>query len=86
MLIVPVITMIASIVMWLVTIRPYAIKNHAGFTTGTSAGITMWVDWQQASDIAREKADAPMLRLCRIFLAMQILMIASFLISIFSPV
>ena len=37
MFIIVFIAMIASTMMWLVTIRPYAIKNGAGFTTGTNA-------------------------------------------------
>jgi hypothetical protein len=59
--------------MWLLIIRPYCVKNRAGYTPGNNIGATMWVDWQQAGEIAKAKGDTRMILVCRIYLGIQLL-------------
>jgi len=65
------------IALWLLAIRPYALRNGRGYTPGANMGITFWVDWQEASEIARLNNDRNMIWICRLVLVLQIaLMIA----------
>lgn len=69
-------------VLWLLVIRPYCIRNRKGYTPGANAGVTLWIDWQEATEIARKRGDQRMLLLCRIFLALQILFLALLVILV----
>lgn len=70
-------------VLWLGWIRPYCIRNRQGFTPGANVGLTMWVDWQQASEIAKAKGDGGMRWLCRIFLGLHLLVAGAFIRMLF---
>ncbi len=63
-------------ILWLFSIRPYCIRNGQGYTAATNVGATMWLDWQMASEIAAEKEDAGMRRICRAFLILHLVAIA----------
>lgn len=59
----------AIAVVWLLVIRPYCRRNGKGYTAGMNIATTAWVDWQEATEIAREKKDHSMQLICRIYLA-----------------
>lgn len=60
-----------GLLLWAGAIRPYCIRNRKGYTTGANAGITFWIDWQDASELAKNRGDRGMRWVCRSFLAMQ---------------
>lgn len=68
----------ALILLWLVSIRPYCRKHKQGYTTGANWGVTIWVDWQQAGEIARKQGDGGMIVVCRLFLFLQIAFVLAF--------
>lgn len=71
-----------SIFLWLTLIRPYALKQGQGFTTGANVGISAWVDWQQSKEIAEKRGDLWMLWICRLFLALNLLVVAGFFLIV----
>lgn len=71
------------VVLWLGAMRPYCLRHRQGRITGADFGRAMWVDWQQATEIARERKDAGMLALCRLFLLLQLGWVAVFLGIVF---
>lgn len=75
--------LIGAPLLWLGWIRPYCIRNRQGFTPGANMGVTMWVDWEQASEIAKAKGDRGMRWVCRIFLGLHLLVAGSFLVAVF---
>ncbi len=74
------------ILIWLFFIRPYCIRNRKGYTPGAAIGVTFWVDWQEAREIARAEGNARMILVCRAFLWLQILWAGLFLVAIFGAV
>lgn len=54
--------------LWLFSIRPYCRRNGRGFTPGANAGVTFWVDWQEAKEVAKDKGDRGMIMVCRLVL------------------
>jgi len=62
--------------LWLLVIRPYCIRNGKGYTPGATINVTLWVDWQEAGEIARAKGDRGMATVCRIVFWLQVLMAA----------
>lgn len=74
---------LGAFVIWLASIRPYAVKHRAGFTPGANVGITAWVDWEQARSIARARGDAGMVTMCRLFFCFQGLVVLGFVMLIF---
>lgn len=74
--------LLGSIAVWLAVIRPYALKHGQGYTTGASWGITAWVDWEHAKEIAGEREDFGMLQTCRLFLGLNFLAVAGFLLFV----
>ncbi|MCW1924308.1 hypothetical protein OKA05_17210 [Luteolibacter arcticus] len=64
---------------WLVAIRPYARRHGQGFTPGANVGITAWVDWEQASDIAKKRGDKGMIWICRLFFLLSASVVVGFL-------
>jgi hypothetical protein len=58
---------VIAIFLWLFSIRPYCRRNGKGFTVGATAGITFWVDWQVAGELAKKKGDSGMIFVCRVF-------------------
>lgn len=73
---------LGSISVWLTVIRPYALKHGQGYTTGASWGVTAWVDWEQAKEIAVKKGDLGMLQTCRLFLGLNFVAVAGFLLLV----
>ena len=67
---------------WLFAIRPYCVKHGQGYTPGANVGVTIWVDWQQAKELAKAHADRRMLAWCRAFLGIQIMSAAFLVLSI----
>ena len=66
-------------VIWLLVIRPYCRRNGEGYTPGANAGVTFWVDWQQAKEIAMAKKDHRMLAICNALLIIQIVVAVMFI-------
>lgn len=71
-------------VVWLLVIRPYCRRNGKGYTCGANAGVTFWVDWQQAKDLAKRNGDKRMMVICDVLLVLQIAVGAAFLAIIAS--
>jgi hypothetical protein len=71
-----------SIFVWLTLIRPYAVKQGQGFTPGANVGISAWIDWQQSKEIAEKRGDRWMLWICRLFLALNLLVVAGFFLIV----
>ncbi len=59
--------------LWLFGIRRYCVRNGKGYTPGANWGITIWIDWQEASEMATVRGDTGMRRFCGVFLALQLL-------------
>jgi hypothetical protein len=68
-----------SLIVWLISIRPYARAHGQGFTTGASVGITAWVDWEQAKAVAKERGDQGMVQTCRLFFFLNAATVVGFL-------
>lgn len=68
-----VISLIGPGLLWLFAILPYRRRNGSGFTPGANIAVSIWVDWQEGSEIARENNDRPMILICRIFLLFNLL-------------
>lgn len=83
-----VITLVISspYLVWQFFIRPYCLRNGKGYTTGVNWAATMWVDWQEARELAKEKGDKRILNACSAFFWIQltflILMMAVVLVAI----
>ena len=75
---------IVATLLWLLCIRPYALRNGQGYTPGGNVGVTFWVDWQQAQEIANAKGDKGMILICRIVFWLHVVFIAVFAYSIIS--
>ncbi len=75
--------LVGAPLLWLIWIRPYCIRNRQGFTPGANMGLTMWVDWQQASEIAKAKGDGGMRWVCRIFLGLHLLVAVAWVAMLF---
>ncbi|MGJ8642231.1 MAG: hypothetical protein ACSHX9_02390 [Luteolibacter sp.] len=53
---------------WQFAIRPYCLKNGKGYTTGANWAVTMWVNWQEAKELATERGDKRMIYACQLYL------------------
>jgi hypothetical protein len=84
MIIVFVIIPLLAVVLWLFSIRPYCRRNGKGFTPGAAMGVTFWVDWQEAGEIAKTKGDDGMIWVCRLVFWLHIVGFFIFLFAIFS--
>ncbi len=63
-------------------IRPYCRRNGKGYTAGMNIATTAWVDWQEATEISREKQDHGMPLICRIYLILHITLVAVIVLAI----
>jgi hypothetical protein len=63
---------LVATLLWPLSIRPYCRRNGKGFTPGAAIGVTFWVDWQNAGEIAKMKGDKGMIRVCRFILWLHI--------------
>jgi len=59
--------------LWLFVIRRYCLRNGMGYTPGAAWDVTMWIDWQEASEMAAQRKDRGMILWCRLFLAIKLL-------------
>ncbi len=59
--------------LWLLSIRPYCQRHRKGHTPGANIGVTFWVDWQEAGEIARARGDSGMIMVCRLVFWLQVL-------------
>jgi hypothetical protein len=71
---------------WLCAIRPYCVKHGKGFTPGANIGVTIWIDWQEARELAKECADGRMIFWCRAFLAIQVFWAVVFTLGLIAAV
>lgn len=76
----------AAVALWLLVIRPYCIRNRKGYTPGANAGVTLWIDWQEATEIAKSRGDRGMLLICRVFLGLQILCLLMILLAVLAGI
>jgi hypothetical protein len=74
---------VIAMLLWLLSIRPYCRRNGKGFTPGAAAGVTYWVDWQEAGEIAKSKNDRGMIMVCRIVFWIHIAVFCIILFAIF---
>lgn len=63
------------VILWFFRIRPYAIRHGEGRTTGVNLAVALWIDWQQASEIAAVRGDLGMRWICRLQAALQALFV-----------
>lgn len=72
--------------LWLLSIRPYCRRNGKGYTPGANIGVTFWVDWQEAQEIAKVKDNRSMILICRMVFWLHILAVATIAYAIFSTI
>jgi len=68
---------------WQFILRPYCIKHGQGYTAGANWGVTLWIDWQQARELANTNNDRRIRIACHLFLAIHICVAAVFVLAIF---
>ncbi len=84
MLVVPILFVpIAVTILWLFSIRPYCHRHGKGYTPGANIGVTFWVDWQQAKEIAKAQDDRRMISICRIVFWLQVVGLCFLALAIF---
>ncbi len=66
-----VLVMTSPMTLWLFVIRRYCIRNGMAYTPGANWEVTMWIDWQEAKELAEKRSDRGMIRWCRLFLAIK---------------
>ena len=79
-----IIPFVASL-LWLLLIRPYCRRNGKGFTPEANIGVTFWIDWQEAKEIAKAKGDEGMIMVCRLVLLLHLVTFAMIACAIFIP-
>ena len=75
---------VIAVLLWLLSIRPYCRRNGKGYTPGANAGVTFWVDWQEAREISKTNGDAGMTMICRIVFWLHIMIFAILAFAILS--
>ena len=60
------------VLLWLFGIRRYCVRNGKGYTPGAEWGVTLWIDWQEATEMAQSRGDKGMQKFCKVYLAIQI--------------
>ncbi len=68
-----VVSSVSYFVLWLFSVRPYCRKHGKGYTTGANVGVALWVNWQEAGEIARKRNDKGMIAVCRGMLVLQLI-------------
>ncbi|QTN31740.1 hypothetical protein HZ994_05175 [Akkermansiaceae bacterium] len=63
----------SPLTLWLFVIRRYCIRNGMAYTPGANWDTTMWIDWQEARELAALRGDRAMIRWCRLFLAIKLI-------------
>ena len=67
-----IITSVLSVLLWLLSIRPYCREHGSGYMIGTTIGSSLWADWQVAKKTAKDKGDDGMILICRLFFWLQL--------------
>ena len=67
---------VIAALLWLLSIRPYCRRNGKGYTPGANAGVTFWVDWQEAKEISKTRGDEGLIMICRIVFWLHIMVFA----------
>lgn len=80
-----VIVPLVAVLFWLFAIRPYCRRNGKGYSPGANVGVTFWVDWQEAKEIAKARGDAGMTLICRIVFWLHVLAFAILACAFFNP-
>jgi len=75
---------IIAVLLWLLCIRPYCRRNGKGYTPGANAGVTFWVDWQEAKDLSKANGDEGIIIICSIVFWLQITALVGFGLVIFT--
>jgi hypothetical protein len=75
---------IVATLLWLLCIRPYSRRNGKTYTPVGSIGVTFWVDWQQAREIAKANGDEGMIMICRVVFWLHVLFLAALAYIIFN--
>lgn len=68
-----VLVLTAPFTLWLFVIRRYCVRNGMGYTPGANWDVTMWIDWQQAREMAAARSEGGMVFWCRLFLTIKLL-------------
>lgn len=58
--------------LWLFIIRPYCIRHGKGYTPGANWAVSIWINWQEALDLAKVHDDRGIRNVCHLFLSLQI--------------
>jgi hypothetical protein len=72
-----------SLFIWILIIRPYCVRHRKGYTPGAHPSVTIWVDWQEAAGLAKERDDKGMIFVCRLFLMLQMTILAVIMVAMF---
>ena len=73
-------------VLWFFVIRPYCVRNHKAYTPGANLGVTAWIDWQEATEMAKANGHQGILFVCRLFLMLNVLFFVLLVASVLSVV
>lgn len=68
---------------WILALRPFVRRRHAGCPWGANLIVAAWVDWQRCSEIARSENSGQARLLARGFLGFQLLWVCGLLILLF---
>lgn len=63
-----------NFLLWLFVIRPYCFRNGMAYTPGANIPVTMWIDWQQANELAKERGDTGYRVVCGVYLGLKVVM------------
>lgn len=77
---------VSSIATWVLILRPYRRKHGQGFTPGADCGVTFWVDWQQATELARKNENLWIIGVCRTLLLIHIVFALIFVFGLYAGV
>ena len=72
--------------LWFFVIRPYCVRNRKAYTPGANLGVTAWIDWQEATEMAKANGHRGMLSICRLFLVLNVLFIVLLVASVLGVV
>lgn len=70
--------------LWLFGVRPYCLRHGKGYTPGANLNVTMWIDWQQATEVARAEGDRRMLVFLRLCLVVNLTFVLFWFLALVS--
>ena len=68
---------------WQFGIRPYCLRNGKGYTPGANFATTMWVDWQEAREMAAVRGEKGPKIACQLFLGIHLVFYLGLLAVVF---